>query len=304
MECNVNLISSKPKEFHKTPRPKTEIVNSFKAMLDHLSDDECVQFILDRMFSFEKVKEPDDDGILYHGYSRHNDLIVQMLDALLHLTTKPEICDAISKMGVLEMLLEIYKHFENNLVVKLVLNKIITNMTSCPNLLEYFHKSGWLYMLSIWQMDEDLRIQVLSSTALTNLERSDPFDDFLYKPKVYPLHPLGKCLKTPEMDLIFVHGLLGGIFLTWRQQRDSDNYDIGVKHPKVPKTNGIDHAFQKDTLNLHNSFYEEEALFKKEKILKMEAEPNKILTISEETSQEVLALLDSVDGISSIGDVS
>ena len=274
-------------------------------MLDHLSDDECVQFILDSMFSFEKVKEPDDDGILHPGYSRHNDLIVQTLDALLHLTTKPEICDAISKMGVLEMLMEIYKHFENNLVVKLVLNKIITNMTSCPSLLEYFHKSGWLYLLSCFQMDEDLRIQVLSSTALTNLERSDPFDDFLYKPKVYPLHPLGKCLKTPEMDLIFVHGLLGGIFITWRQQRDSDNYDIGVKHPKLPKSNGIDQAFQKDSLNLHNSFYEEEAVFKKEKILKMEAEPtNKILVISEEKSQEVLSLLDNVDSHSSIGNVS
>lgn len=168
-------------------------------MLNSLSHHECVEHVLDTIFAYDKVKDPDDETFSYGGITRQeNDLIIQSMDALLHLTTKKELCKEIAKNNGLELLLAIYKHFDHNMNVKLILNKIVSNMTSCHTICEEFHKSGWIYLLSHWQNHEDLRIQVLASTALSNLDRDDPYA-FSYPTKVYPLYPRGKYHKKPEM---------------------------------------------------------------------------------------------------------
>lgn len=175
-------------------------------LLDKLPYNECVKFILDTTFAYDKIKDPDDETVTSYGITRkENDLILQSLDALLHLTNNRHLCDEIARNNGLDVLLDIYKHFTDNTNIKLILNKIVTNMTSCQHLIENFYKSGWIYLLSNWQNDSDLRIQILASTALTNLDRDDHFA-FKYPPKVYPLHPKGKYHQKPDLDLIFVHG--------------------------------------------------------------------------------------------------
>ncbi len=244
----------RPREYTKMDRTKFDIVKDFRIMLDKLSHSECVQFVLDTTFAYDKIRDPDDEIVTSYGITRKdNDLILQSLDALLHLSKKQEICLEMAHCEALDLLVDIHKHFAQNTNIKLIINKIVTNMTSCPNLVEYFHKSGWIYLLSVWQNDDDLRIQILASTALTNLDRDDHFA-FKYPPKVYPLYPKGKYHKKPELDLIFVHGLLGGIFVTWRQQLQSDN-EASLKGRKNGGKNEI--PLDPKNPNLHSSFYEE-----------------------------------------------
>lgn len=144
-------------------------------------------------------------------------------------------------------------------------------MTSAPSIVDYFHKSGWIYLLSNWQRDADLRVQVFASTSLNNLDAFDT-SKFTYPPRLYPLYPRGKINEKPAMDLIFVHGILGGIWITWRVQDESDI------EPSLP-------AFS-------NSFFQEEGVFKDEKIVQMEpSNVSKILTITEQTTRLVLGAL-------------
>lgn len=245
-------------------------------------DSKCVKFILDTTKAFESIKDPDHDASL-HELHHENDHIMESLDHLLHLTTKPELCMNIAEHNGLEIILDIYKNFVDDSHIKMILTKIVTNMTSAhEKIVDYFFKSGWIYLLSNWQQDDDLRIQVLASTALNNLDKYDT-SGFVYQPKLYPLYPRGKINEKPALDIIFVHGILGGIWITWRVQQESDiTENDKIKPPSFDE-------------NLRNSFFQEEAFFRDEKIICMEPGPaSKILTITEQTTKNVLSALHEI----------
>lgn len=37
----------------------------------------------------------------------------------------------------------------------------------------------------------------------------DDVNRFEYQPRIYPLYPKNRCRQKPEVDIVFVHGLLG-----------------------------------------------------------------------------------------------
>lgn len=273
-------------------RNKSDIISDIKTMLDHLSNFPCVKFILDNTNAFENIRDVDHDASPIDLHEE-NDHIIESLDHLLHLTNNPEISLKIAENDGLELLTDIFKNFESadSLDIRMVLAKVVTNMSSAHESMgKFFHKSGWIYLLSKWQNDNDLRIQVLASTGLHNLDKFDK-SGFVYQPKMYPLHPRGRANTDPNLDVIFVHGILGGIFITWRVQKNSD---MGLP---VVKANSS---------NVTNSFFQEEALFKDEKIVQMEpTAASKILTITEQTTQNVLqALHEIAEETLSVSDVS
>jgi len=275
---NPNLITC-PREF-KNARTECEIVANMKSLMDSMDKHPCVRHILQTTNAFEYVKDDEHEGLmeLHH----ENDHILRSLDHLLHLTTKPDLCVKIAELNGLDSLLDIYKNFQQNADIKMILNKIITNMSSANDTIaDYFFKSGWIYLLSKFQHDDDLRIQVLASTALHNLDKYDS-SGFVYKPKMYPLYPRGKINEKPALDIIFIHGLLGGIWITWRVQRESDRQAA---------------AFNKETPNEENlnSFMQEESMFTDEKIIQMEpGAASKIVTLSEQTTKTVFAALNEM----------
>lgn len=252
-------------------------------MLKSMEKSTCVKFILQTTSAFQNIKDDHDSSL--HELHHENDHILQSLDHFLHLTTKPEFCMNIVELGGLEILKDILRSFQNNIDIKLIINKIITNMSSVQgtSIIDHLFKSGWISLLSQWQQEDDLRIQVLSSTALHNLDKFDA-SNFIYQPKLYPLYPRGDLyLKSPALDIIFVHGLLGGIWITWRVQRESD-----MTQPISDATDTGKH----DDENLQNSFIQEEAIFRAEKIIQMEPGPeSKILTFTKQTTKNVLAAL-------------
>lgn len=75
--------------------------------------------------------------------------------------------------------------------------------------------------------DDDLRVQVTSCKALSNLDKDDP-NNFLYPNKIYPLYPTQRILRKPELDIVFIHGLLGGVFVTWRQKDRDEKSPYGI----------------------------------------------------------------------------
>lgn len=250
-------------------------------MFESMKEDKCVKFILETTDTFEAIKDPDSDASL-HELSHENDHILESLDHFLHLTTKPELSLTLAERGGLDIMLDIHKNFPDNFDIQMIIAKIVTNMTSAaPTIIDHFYKSGWIYLLSNWQRDADLRVQVFASTSLNNLDAYDT-SNFTYPPKLYPLYPRGRINEKPAMDVIFVHGILGGIWITWRCQKESDLTE--TVQPNVPQSS-----------NLHNSFFQEEAVFRDEKIVQMEPGPtSKIITITEQTTKMVLSALNEM----------
>lgn len=73
--------------------------------------------------------------------------------------------------------------------------------------------------MAAWSRDEDIRLSAPAARALANLDLDDNKGE-IYSQRIYPLHPLHRNRTQRKMDVIFIHGLLGGVFVTWRQ-RDS-----------------------------------------------------------------------------------
>lgn len=77
-----------------------------------------------------------------------------------------------------------------------------------------------------WSQSNDIKLSVPASRALANLDM-DENQSVKYPRRIYLLHPLCKTRANVKLDVVFLHGLLGGVFITWRQ-RDLDTPKLGI----------------------------------------------------------------------------
>lgn len=80
--------------------------------------------------------------------------------------------------------------------------------------------------MSRWSLSDDIRLSAQAHRALVNLD-SEGNEGAKYARRIYLLHPLHRVHANTKMDVVFLHGLLGGIFVTWRQ-RDVNTFALGV----------------------------------------------------------------------------
>lgn len=202
-----------------------EVLVEMKSLLELLSPHKCAEYALEQTFgSSGHIREPDGDEVTYQiNPSRFEyDQLKQALSALVHLTglvgaEGKQHCRRIVDSGGLLALLEAEKLFHDDIDMKLLISRLVANLSSCEGLSYEFYASGWVGILARWRRDVDMRMQVTADLTLENLDQDDP-NGFRYASKIYPLHPRGRQHAKPAVDVVFVHGLLGGVFVTWRQK--------------------------------------------------------------------------------------
>ncbi|XP_058056623.1 protein SERAC1 isoform X2 [Anopheles bellator] len=202
-----------------------EVLGEMKGLLELLKPHKCAEYALEQTFgSSGHIREPDGDEVTYQmSPSRFEyDQLKQALSALVHLTglmgaEGEENCRRIIESGGLLQLIEVEKLFQNDIDMKLLVSRVVANLSAFEGRGYEFFASGWLHILARWKRDVDMRIQVTADLTLENLDQDDP-NGFRYAPKVYPLHPRGRQQAKPAVDVVFIHGLLGGVFVTWRQK--------------------------------------------------------------------------------------
>ncbi|XP_052901935.1 protein SERAC1 [Anopheles moucheti] len=219
-----------------------EVLVDMKSLLELLSPHKCAAYALEQTFgSSAHIREPDGDEVTYQmSPSRFEyDQLKQSLSALIHLTglvgpEGREHCRQIVNSGGLLMLLEAEKLFRGDIDMKLLISRLVGNLSACEGLGYEFYASGWIGILARWKRDVDMRMQVTADLTLENLDQDDP-NGFRYAPKVYPLHPRGRQQAKPAVDVVFIHGLLGGVFVTWRQKdlKPQAASLLGKKHKDV-----------------------------------------------------------------------
>lgn len=90
---------------------------------------------------------------------------------------------------------------------------------------------GWIGVLAEWINHEDVRVSIPAAKALANLDVDNHNE---YSRCLYLLSPLMRSNKDYDVDVVFVHGLLGGVFYTWRQ-RKRDPQAVGILGKKNGK---------------------------------------------------------------------
>ncbi|XP_013114248.2 protein SERAC1 [Stomoxys calcitrans] len=169
------------------------------------------------------------------------DLLKEIVSFLHHVTKDPEFAQQIIKEGGLVHLMELSKIFADDNETLSTLCKVLANLSLVKDSVEHFFVSGWIGILAEWQQCPDLRLQVISAKTMANLDHDDP-NFTVYPPNVYPLHPRLRTRTKPKADIVFIHGLLGGVFITWRQ-KDRKPTELGLYGKNAFYTSETDDVF-------------------------------------------------------------
>ncbi|XP_017887632.1 protein SERAC1-like isoform X3 [Ceratina calcarata] len=154
------------------------------------------------------------------------DLLLNCIQALCHHSCSEQYSKDIVIAGGLPLLMLIKRMFNDNINVCILLAKTISNISLHSEHLDDIFQSGWIGTLVEWSQSKDIRLSAPASRALANLD-IDENENVKYPRRIYLLHPLHKTRGKIKLDVVFLHGLLGGVFITWRQ-RDQDEPDVGI----------------------------------------------------------------------------
>lgn len=154
----------------------------------------------------------DDRGVQPFGRCQISkqefDCLRQCLEVMFHLTRNVDAARTLIAAGFLQTLIEVQKLFFYNNEMRFMLSKVMSNLSMCKESTEDFFVTGWVGILAGWSRNPDLRVQVTAAKALANMDVED-VTGFVYQPSVYPLYPTTRSKLQHDVDMVFVHGLLG-----------------------------------------------------------------------------------------------
>ncbi|XP_047715923.1 protein SERAC1 isoform X3 [Prionailurus viverrinus] len=138
------------------------------------------------------------------------------LEALVKHSEIPTHCDEIEANGGLQLLQRLYQLHKDCPKIQRNIMRIIGNMALNEHLHSTIVHSGWVSILA--EAMKSPRIMEASHAArtLANLDRETMREK--YQDGVYVLHPQYRTSQPIKADVLFIHGLMGAAFKTWRQQ--------------------------------------------------------------------------------------
>ncbi|KAG7189606.1 hypothetical protein KM043_017290 [Ampulex compressa] len=221
-----------------------EKIHSLLLHLNHLCSNThpCLAQFLNTIF-----KDPLREGLIFdHDLPSmglgtpsalvwNQELLVSCVQALCHHSSLEKYSKDIVAAGGLLILMMIKQIFENNIDVCVLLAKIVSNISIHTEYLNDIFTSGWMGTLVEWSHNDDIRLSIPAGRALANLD-IDENENIKYPRRIYLLYPLYKTCSSTKLDVVFLHGLLGSVFVTWRQ-RDPASVVNGVIDPSA-----IDHG--------------------------------------------------------------
>ncbi|XP_020842345.1 protein SERAC1 isoform X2 [Phascolarctos cinereus] len=133
-------------------------------------------------------------------------------------------CDKIEANGGLQLLQRIYQLHKDCPKIQRSIVRIIGNMALHEHLHSAIVHSGWVSILAEAAKSPHVVQASHAARTLANLDRETVQEK--YQDGVYVLHPQYRTSQPIKADVLFIHGLMGAAFKTWRQQ-DCDKLEIG-----------------------------------------------------------------------------
>ncbi|XP_018422689.1 PREDICTED: protein SERAC1 isoform X2 [Nanorana parkeri] len=143
-------------------------------------------------------------------------LEVFSLQALLKHSKISSHADKIVSSGGLQLLQRIYMLRKDSQKIQRSIMRILGNLALHEHLHSDIVHSGWVSLLAEAMRSPYVIQSSHAARALANLDRETVTEK--YPDGVYILHPQHRTSQPVKADVLFVHGLLGAAFKTWRQQ--------------------------------------------------------------------------------------
>lgn len=119
-------------------------------------------------------------------------------------------------LRILRIVREIIFRFEEHNDVLLACGNIIANLACHENNRIAIVDVGLLPVLMKWKKSNVLFLKIVANRILYNLDAL--FHSYQLSPDgIYVLNPDSRADQAPDVDVIFVHGIHGNTFYTWRQ---------------------------------------------------------------------------------------
>ena len=157
-------------------------------------------------------------------------IVEHCLQALLSHSTLAEHCSLMTSSTTLPLLSRLADTFPHNLKVKSLIGQILANISQHPDHLEAVWRAGWVGRLADWRSTTHLEVSLPAEKCLANLDAE--YGGTVFSPGIYLLAPSERLvthtntLSNWGVDVVFVHGLWGGVFFTWRQ-REKEGLQAG-----------------------------------------------------------------------------
>ncbi|XP_047430292.1 protein SERAC1 isoform X1 [Mugil cephalus] len=138
------------------------------------------------------------------------------LQALVQHSKVQSHCHHIVANGGLQLLQRVYQLRRDSLKIQRNIVRIIGNLALNEGVHQAIAQSGWISVLAEMMQSPHVMQASHAARALANLDRETVKEK--YQDGVYILHPQTRDNKPIKADVLFIHGILGAAFKTWRQK--------------------------------------------------------------------------------------
>ncbi|KAM9798641.1 protein SERAC1 [Neosynchiropus ocellatus] len=138
------------------------------------------------------------------------------LQALVQHSKVQSHCDPIVANGGLQLLQRVYQLRRDSLKIQRNIVRIIGNLALNESVHQAIVQSGWVSVLAEMMQSPYVMQASHAARALANLDRETVREK--YPDGVYVLHPQTRGNQPIKADVLFIHGILGAAFKTWRQR--------------------------------------------------------------------------------------
>ncbi|XP_071372890.1 protein SERAC1 [Centroberyx affinis] len=138
------------------------------------------------------------------------------LQALVQHSKVQSHCDHIVASGGLQLLQRVYQLRRDSQKIQRNIVRIIGNLALNESVHQAIVQSGWVSVLAEMVQSPHVMQASHAARALANLDRETVKEK--YQDGVYVLHPQTRDNQPIKADVLFIHGLLGAAFKTWRQK--------------------------------------------------------------------------------------
>ncbi|XP_045784193.1 protein SERAC1 [Maniola jurtina] len=207
----------------------------FKDMISNvqiINPHSCIQHFLSKYFVNlqEQIGEVDSSPPKPDNLTE-KELCILCLDALhhhiflfnQHSYENDKSIDTLIQMGILPKLAELMLRNKNDSEIDFAVLKVLTVLSLYTELVNEFYQSGLIGELARLLKSKDIRLASSAAVCLANLS-----GDFCYRPGLFLLYPLYRTRTIHTCDTLLVHGLRGGVFVTWRQRDKKCAEPVGI----------------------------------------------------------------------------
>ncbi|XP_075410433.1 protein SERAC1 isoform X1 [Tenrec ecaudatus] len=138
------------------------------------------------------------------------------LEAIVKHSEIPTHCDEIVALGGLQLLQRLYRLYRDCPKVQRNVMRVIGNLALNEHLHPVIVGSGWVSLMAEALKSQRIMEASHAARTLANMDRETVHEK--YPDGVYVLHPQCRSSQPIKADVLFIHGLMGAAFRTWRQQ--------------------------------------------------------------------------------------